>query len=120
MVNLLKETLEVLEKHGLTIDDIEWIGSEDFKIANFFDIASIKYDDGFGAQEIPFDLVIVGKDWWLERYEYDGSEQWEFKKKPTEPLREKTLKTIPLGMWDSLYDLVSDFERKEEQESEEE
>ena len=28
------------------------------------------------------DLKIIGKDWWMERREYDGAEWWEFKKAP--------------------------------------
>lgn len=30
-------------------------------------------------------LIVVGKDFWLERHEYDGSEWWEFKSIPMEP-----------------------------------
>lgn len=113
MANLLEETLEVLETYNLTIKDIKWIGSEDFKIQNFFDIANIIYDDGFGCQLVPYDLVIVGKDWWLERAEYDGSEWWRFMKKPIEPLKEKELKNLPLGSRDSLIDLVEGYVREE-------
>ena len=31
---------------------------------------------------IRLDLVLVGKDWWLKRYEYDGDECWEYKEQP--------------------------------------
>lgn len=110
MANLLEETLEVLETYNLTIKDIKWIGSEDFKIQNFFDIANIIYDEGFGGQRIPYDLVIVGEDWWLERAEYDGSEWWRFMKKPIEPSKEKKLENLPLGAYDSLVGLVEGYE----------
>jgi hypothetical protein len=45
----------------------------------------VNYDDGFGGNEIPLSLVVVGDDWWLERGEYDGSEWWEFKRLPPAP-----------------------------------
>jgi hypothetical protein len=35
-------------------------------------------------------IIVVGKDWWLERHEYDGSEWWEFK---TMPDKNKYLKS---------------------------
>jgi hypothetical protein len=35
--------------------------------------------------EIDMGLIVVGKDFWLERHEYDGSEWWEFKSIPMEP-----------------------------------
>ena len=34
-------------------------------------------------------LVVVGKDFWLERNNYDGSEWWEFKQVPVEPFEVK-------------------------------
>ena len=47
--------------------------------ANFF------YDNGYGGNEIPMDLIVVGKDFWLERHTYDGAEWWEYKEIPEEP-----------------------------------
>lgn len=94
-INFLRETIWCLECHGKTETDVLWVGRgfgifsqeepykatwEDFKAK-----ADFKYDNGFGAQEIPGDLIIVGKDFWLERHEYDGQEWWEFKTMPTEP-----------------------------------
>lgn len=87
MVNLLEETLGFLAKNKLTKDDVCWIGDGngycdwDYFAAN----ANFKYDGGFGAEFINRDLVVVGKDWWLERHEYDGSEWWEYKKLPEIP-----------------------------------
>jgi len=43
---------------------------------------SIKYYNSYGASCVALDLVVVGDDWWLERYEYDGKEWWEFKTLP--------------------------------------
>ena len=52
---------------------------------NFSSNANFSYDNGYGGEEIPLDLIVVGKDFWLERHEYDGSEWWEFKSMPDEP-----------------------------------
>ena len=69
------------------------VTGRNFKITkdNFERLATrTEYDSGFGAQEIASDLMIIGEDWWLERFEYDGSEHWEFKQLPLRylPLRE--------------------------------
>ena len=84
MVNLLEETVEVLEEYGKTLEDIEWIGGEDFSISKqrFIILANSLYDNGFGGQEVAKDLVLVGNGFWLERKEYDGSEWWEYKELP--------------------------------------
>ena len=52
---------------------------------DFCSKADFEYDNGYGAAEIPMDLIVVGKDFWLERHDYDGSEWWEFKTMPEEP-----------------------------------
>ena len=86
MRNLLEETVAVLKEQGMAPEDVAWVGSADGKFAinweEFKEISNFEYDNGFGVQEIASDLVIVGKDWWLERHEYDGSEWWEFKRQP--------------------------------------
>ena len=95
MINLLLETIAVLEDNNVFGSDVEWCGSETFgwfSWKDFEDIAKdIEYDDSFGTSYIPMDLVIVGHNWWLERGEYDGSEWWEFKKKPEKPNEYKKL-----------------------------
>ena len=87
VINLLKETLEVLKGYGKSPKDVKWVGSKDGKYAITWDefekIANIEYNKGYGSQEIAEDLVIVGDDWWLERCVSDGwSEWWEFKTLP--------------------------------------
>jgi hypothetical protein len=83
-MNLLQETLEVLSENGKTVQDVEWVILDNKKTTwnNFFKIADFSYDSGFGCNEISLALKIIGKDWWLERGEYDGSEWWSFKKVP--------------------------------------
>jgi hypothetical protein len=86
MRNLLTETLDELAAVKKTESDVLWVGSAngDFAITwdQFKEIANIEYDPGYGGQEIAKDLVIVGRDFWFERYEYDGSEWWEYKEPP--------------------------------------
>ena len=103
MRNLLVETLEILKLCHKTWEDVEFIDMfynkrypRNYTKYNFRDnkryrldketflksAKNINYDESYGRQEINETLKIVGKDWWLERHEYDGSEWWEFKQKP--------------------------------------
>ena len=86
MENLLEETKEKLAVCHKTPKDVLWVGSSDGSEAitweEFEKMADFDHDAGYGAAEIRMDLVVVGKDWWLERYEYDGSEWWVYKKQP--------------------------------------
>lgn len=87
-MNLLEETLKALDNANKSPEHVLWVGLKDVRTDwnNFTQIAiCVNYDDGYGAQEIADDLVIVGDNWWLERMEYDGSEWWEFKEKPSIP-----------------------------------
>lgn len=97
MANLLQETIDFLKEHGKTENDVLWVGRNDDgcssdKAANvknswewFKKNADFEYDDDLGINEIPLSLIIVGKDFWLERHEYDGAEWFEFKTMPKEP-----------------------------------
>ena len=109
-INFKEETIRELEKHGYTVNDINWIGTSKTRlsIVNFFKIADFEYDDGYGAAEIPTNLKIVGDNWWLERHDYDGAEWWEFKTMPSKAgiSNEVYLDELPLGMWDTLEDLL--------------
>lgn len=91
MTNLLDETIKVLEEHNKTLDDVEWIGTTEIEISvnEFIKEANREYDDGYGDAEVNLDLVVVGKDFWLERNEYDGSEWWDFKMMPKRPMPKK-------------------------------
>lgn len=85
-MNLLHETIAVLGYNGKLPEDVKWVGRRStHSVCSWGEFASqsnIEYDNGYGWQEIPGDLVVVGSDWWLERAEYDGSEWWEYKKYP--------------------------------------
>ncbi len=83
-MNLLEETVRTLKDFNLSPADVEFIGNgESFMFWNDFEkVANFEYDPGYGLEEISLSLVVVGRDWWLERHEYDGSEWWEYKERP--------------------------------------
>lgn len=75
-----EETIASLEINGKTFDDVEWIGGDEFEISkeNFKRISNFTYDDGYGSQDVAGDIKLVGKDFIMIRWEYDGSEGWDF------------------------------------------
>lgn len=109
MPNLLTETKEILKENDIELSEILWVGSsqDDFYIPleNALEIMDIEYYDGFGAQSVAKDLIVVGKNWWLERHEYDGSEWWEFKRIPIKPSKSKAIQYVAGGMWNTLADM---------------
>lgn len=48
------------------------------------------------------DLIVCGKNWWLERHEYDGAEWWEFKEYRSKPSRELKKYRLSGGLWAEL------------------
>lgn len=95
-VNLLEETKACLARNGKTEADVIGVKAiENFyraadkqdvfvgTWAEFAALADFTYDCGYGGANINTHLQVIGKDWWLERGEYDGSEWWEFKTQPT-------------------------------------
>lgn len=86
-INLLKETEQDLIEHGKTLDDIVWVGfrGKELPLDKFIDFADQLYSNSYGGNEVSMSLLVVGKDWWLERHEYDGSEWWEYKTLPMRP-----------------------------------
>jgi hypothetical protein len=93
-INLLHETITILNEHGKPLDDIDWVGSKDLRIpmVQFLKLADVEYNNGYGGEEVYMGLLVVGNDWWLERHTYDGSEWWEHKSLPTKP--NKTSKVL--------------------------
>lgn len=87
-MNLLKETKAALKDNGYSLDDVDWVGCWAFRIPMeaFIEAADVEYDEGFGAQKVAEDLIVVLKDGsWLERSEYDGSEWWGFRERNRRP-----------------------------------
>ena len=82
-MNLLEETLQIIETSGHTPNDIVFIGSADGEYActwdEFEDLADVDYDDGFGTAYVALDLIVEFSDGRrLYRVEYDGSEEWAY------------------------------------------
>lgn len=96
MKNLKNETLKILYENGKRMEDVCWVGGDDFSIpiSLFWELADQEYDNSYGAQIVAVDLVVVGNDFWLERHEYDGSEWWEFKEKPAMPEEVRNVNTL--------------------------
>lgn len=93
MRNLLEETIEYMacrDKYPSDVKIVYLTNSKNTKTCFTWDdfaeiCADIEYDEDYGGAEINETLEIVGKDWWLERHEYDGDEWWEFKTLPNYP-----------------------------------
>ena len=91
--NLLQETLEILKKYGITFNDIIYVTTQKYKeecvewsTEQFIEeAAEIEYDSSYGMNEINMTLRLIGKTFWIERAEYDGSEWWVYKEIPTRP-----------------------------------
>ena len=100
MTNLLQETLENIKDSGHTIEDIFFIGSETGKYScsweEFKVLADQEYDQGFGGQEVAYDLIIFFKDnHIMTREEYDGSEWWEYRSSfDKDNIQGKAIKTL--------------------------
>lgn len=108
MIRLLRETIDVIHENKKKLEDVLWVGSEDYGYITWVEFAKIadttEYNNGYGGAEIATDLVVVGKDWWLERHEYDGSEWWEYKSLPVKPeLHQRiNIKVIGNNSWSTL------------------
>jgi hypothetical protein len=84
-VNLLEDTITMLTINKKTINDVLFVRTrkQQCSFAKFAELVKdFKYINSFGCYEINLDLVVVGRDFWLERKEYDGTEQWVFKSVP--------------------------------------
>jgi len=84
-MNLKKETTMLISNLDKEEKDVAFVGTSDGSITfdEFKKMADFEYDDGYGCEEIRLDLVVVFNDnSWLSRFEYDGSECWQFNKTP--------------------------------------
>lgn len=89
-MNLLQETIEILKQNGKSENDVLFVMDNDTLLKNTWEwfkenAKDIEYDEGYGHEEINCCIKVVGKDFWLERNSYDGSEWWNFKSMPEEP-----------------------------------
>ncbi len=87
-VNLLRETERALHESGKEVLDVSFVSGEGpwwTTWAVFEQWAStFDYEKPGTGDSVPY-LFIVGRDWWLERLRYEGSEWWEFRTVPTRP-----------------------------------
>ena len=108
MTNLLKETLAALDTYGYTVDDIEAVfgGAFAIPIDEFVELAkATDYNAGYGAPEVATDLTVLMKDGsWYSRGEYDGSEWWQYNRRPSPPadVRHVTRLTAKCIGWEPL------------------
>lgn len=83
MINLLAETLHDIISANQTTDTVCCVRSRDGEYAitwnEFATLADTTYNNGFGSQEVPSDLIVEFEDGtYLYRTEYDGAEGWEY------------------------------------------
>lgn len=99
MRNLLQETLKKLDEHGLTPDQVQWVGRTDgwFTWEEFAALADQEYESDWGVREIDAGLIVAGDGWWLERREYDGREWWAFCALPVTPAEHRQPETLGIG-----------------------
>ena len=114
-VELIEETKEYTKKLNKRIS---WIGSADGKLAiskeDFFALKPVEYDSGFGGQEIAKDLIVVFTDGsWLERYEYDGSECWEYNESPIKKKDAEKFSKVKGNGWETLMEINTQTEEDE-------
>ena len=79
IINLWEETIEFLEENNYTWEDVIRIGNNEGYInkSDFEKFAkNYNYDNGYGVEYIPLNLIIEGKGFRMFREEYDGSEWW--------------------------------------------
>ena len=55
------------------------------KLEEVLPLLDFDYDDGYGGQEL-FGYIWYTDGTWSERGEYDGSEWWEYKKRPDQDI----------------------------------
>lgn len=94
MENLREETIKAIEDADHTTDEVAWVGTDDGEYAISWDefekISDFWYDNDLGSAKIPMNLVVkFYSDDWLERYEYDGWEYWEYNHLPKAGLTPK-------------------------------
>lgn len=88
IVNLLKETIDVLHRHNKKLSDITQMCDSEKRVyrdvneEDLKEFLDMNYNYGHGLVEINPFLTLIGKDFWLERAEYDGREWWEYKALP--------------------------------------
>jgi hypothetical protein len=86
-MNLIKEIEQFLNNKNKSFSDILFVKSENFylDVSDFISNASFEYNDRCDRVDIYKSLMLVGKDFWIERGQPYGSENWEFIQLPDSP-----------------------------------
>jgi len=104
MINAKQELIEFLTENQLTMVcadiEFEWYDKtiNQYKdrpirlpfnftaeeLESFYTELDFEYEAGYGVQHL-FGTIWLDNGEWLERYEYDGSEHWEYKSMPMIP-----------------------------------
>lgn len=103
MPNLLQETLEILSQNDKAEDDVLWVGDEGTKTTwqDFKEKANVDYNS-LNIDDVVYNsLLIVGKDWWLERYSDDIYSSWDFKSQPKVPSDNAEIDSVFGDSWDN-------------------
>jgi hypothetical protein len=108
---LLKETIDLIENHGYTYKDVLCVRGDDYRFTwdEFVSLADVEYDSGYGSAQVATDLMVIGKDWYMSRSEYDGAEDWQFHKMPSIKLPSKKPRSLVVDGemvgWEKLSDI---------------
>lgn len=95
MYTILESLIKLLKENKKSISDICWIGSQDFSIPidNFCQLASTipEYERDNDVAE---DIIISGKDFWVEREIFENNGKWVYKVTPQKAKYEYTINAL--------------------------
>lgn len=123
LTNLWEETISFLATYNKSWDDVIAVCGSNFTIPKelFEKLAKeTNYYRGYGHQIVACDLTIAGTNWWLQRWEYDGSEGWGYLTTliPPEVIRDDITKLADdeciSHWWSSLASINGEEEEEEE------
>lgn len=101
-ITLLDSLNYCLQEHEKSLNDIIWIGSQDFSIPidNFCQLASTipEYERDNDVAE---DIIISGKDFWVEREIFENNGKWVYKVTPQKAKDEYTINALNFNHFSS-------------------
>ncbi len=105
-MTLLESVIQCLSKKGKSLSDIEWVGCREFQIPyEEFERYAVQVSDNLDnvLQRIPLDIILVGKDFWIERQQYFEDlgicfldECWEYHQLPNKPSVQKSIVSLDI------------------------
>ena len=96
MINLFKETIEVIRTHGRSEHDViaVVVNSVYMPWSAFCRLGDFNYDNNHGSLKYSYvneSLKVISESWFLERTNHRGKEWWELREAPT-PITLRDLK----------------------------